>query len=240
MSGATGSSGDLVLSDAERLEAQADDPRHRLRRGPGRFSAASSVRSPTQPDDSSASARQGGCPGDHFAEVHRCTLEEWPLAAGSIDLAYAVMVLEHLSRPQPFWDKLFDVLADGGIFWGLTVDARHGLLSPVALGGSPQRIKDLYLDCVLGRVSKTGALTRNYPTYYRTNSPAQIGRFTRAFRSSEFINFSRTGQWGPYLPKSLTMGCGRDRAEEPGISEGVAGRWRRFASSNDSSEPRGI
>jgi hypothetical protein len=111
------------------------------------------------------------------------------------------MVLEHLRTPQTFWDKLFEVLADGGVFWGLTVDARHPF-SRVSLWADRLRVKDLYLDLVLGRGPKS-ARYRNYPTYYRSNSPAQIGRFTEAFRSSECINFSRVGQWGSYLPRPL-------------------------------------
>jgi SAM-dependent methyltransferase len=139
--------------------------------------------------------------GDHFTETHRCTFEGAPLAPGSIDLAYAVMVLEHLPRPQVFWDKLFEVLADGGVFWGLTVDARHPF-SRFSLWADRLKIKDLYLDLVLGRASEPGRY-RNYPTYYRSNSPAQIGRLARAFRSTEFINFARIGQWSPYLPGPL-------------------------------------
>ncbi len=139
--------------------------------------------------------------GGHFTTTHRCTIEEAPLAAGSIDLAYAVMVLEHLAKPQSFWDKLFDVLADGGIFWGLTVDARH-VFCRLSLWADRLKVKDFYLDRVLGQASKAGRY-RNYPTYYRSNSPAQISRFTGAFRSSEFISFLRVGQWSPYLPSSL-------------------------------------
>jgi len=139
--------------------------------------------------------------GDHFTESHRCPFEAAPLAAGSIDLAYSVMVLEHLPTPQAFWDKLFEVLADGGVFWGLTVDARH-FFSGLSLWADRLRIKNFYMDLVLGRISESGRY-KNYPTYYRTNTPDQIGRFTGAFHSSEFISFSRIGQWGSYLPKSL-------------------------------------
>jgi SAM-dependent methyltransferase len=139
--------------------------------------------------------------GDQFTEAHRCPFEEAPLAAGSIDLAYAVMVLEHLTRPQVFWDKLFEVLADGGVFWGLTVDARHPF-SRFSLWADRLGIKDRYMDLVLGRASESGRY-RNYPTYYRTNTPAQIVRLTRAFRSIEFINFARAGQGISYWPGPL-------------------------------------
>jgi 2-polyprenyl-3-methyl-5-hydroxy-6-metoxy-1,4-benzoquinol methylase len=63
--------------------------------------------------------------GDHFTESHCCLLENSPLETGSVDVAYTVMVLEHLPHPQAFWDKLHQVLGDGGVFWGMTVDARH-------------------------------------------------------------------------------------------------------------------
>ncbi len=139
--------------------------------------------------------------GDYFTETHRCPFEAAPLPVGSVDLAYAVMVLEHLSRPEIFWGKLFGVLADGGVFWGLTVDGRH-LISRLSLWADRLRFKNLWMDLVLGRVADS-ARYKNYRTYYRTNSPAQIGRLTSAFRSSEFINFSAVGQWGPYLPSPL-------------------------------------
>ena len=139
--------------------------------------------------------------GDYFTESHRCSFEDAPMAARSINLAYAVMVLEHLPRPQTFWDKLFDVLADGGVFWGLTVDARHPF-SWISLWADRLKVKNHYMDLVLGRSAESERY-RNYPTYYRSNTPAQIERLAKAFRSSEFINFARVGQWGPYFPTSL-------------------------------------
>jgi hypothetical protein len=99
--------------------------------------------------------------GDHFTETHRRSFQEAPLAAGTIDVAYAVMVLEHLATPQVFWDKLWELLVDGGVFWGLTVDARH-LFAGLSLWAGRLKIKDLYLDLVLGRASEPGRY-RNYP-----------------------------------------------------------------------------
>lgn len=139
--------------------------------------------------------------GDYFTETHRCSFEQAPLPAGSVDVAYTVMVLEHLPRPQAFWDRLHEVVADGGVFWGLTVDSRH-LFSRLSLWAGRLGIKKLYLDLVLGRAPDEGRY-KNYPTYYRTNTPHQIARLARAFRSCECINFSRVGQWSPYLPESL-------------------------------------
>ncbi len=139
--------------------------------------------------------------GDYFTETHRCFFEHTPLAAGSVDLAYAVMVLEHLPRPQAFWDKLHHILADGGVFWGMTVDARH-IFCRLSLWAGRLGIKDFYLDHVIGR-TEGGGRYKNYPTYYRSNSPREIVRYARAFRSCECVNFARVGQWSPLLPRRL-------------------------------------
>src|SRR5262245_2500014 len=64
-------------------------------------------------------------PGDHIQDVRRCLFEQADIPPRSVHVAYAIMVLEHLAEPQPFWDKLHEVLAPGGVFWALTVDARH-------------------------------------------------------------------------------------------------------------------
>jgi SAM-dependent methyltransferase len=139
--------------------------------------------------------------GEYFTESHRCLFEEAPLAAGSVNVAYTVMVLEHIPDPHAFWDRLHEVLADGGVFWGLTVDARHPF-SRLSLWSGRLKVKDLYLDRILGRKSDEGRY-KNYPTYYRTNTPETIKRHARGFRSCECVNFSRVGQFSSYLPRAL-------------------------------------
>ncbi len=110
------------------------------------------------------------------------------------------MVLEHIADPGRFWDKLHSVLRDGGIFWGFTMDARHWF--HLASSWSERlRVKDLYLTLLRG---KRGVdRYANYPTCYRTNSPDQIRRYTRSFRSVQFINFHQVGQLNYYLPGPL-------------------------------------
>jgi SAM-dependent methyltransferase len=157
--------------------------------------------------------------GDYFTETHRCLFEDAPLAAGSVDLAYAVMVLEHLPCPGVFWDKLHQVLADDGIFWGLTIDARH-LFSRISLWGDRLGFKNFYLDRVFGLSPDQGRY-KNYPTYYRTNTPRQIAQYAAAFRSCECINFSRVGQWSSYLPRSLKAVA--DRIDRHSIRRGWPG-----------------
>lgn len=56
--------------------------------------------------------------GRYFRQVHRSVPEDAPVAPGSVDLAFAVMVLEHLRKPERFWGKLHETLRAGGIFWG--------------------------------------------------------------------------------------------------------------------------
>ncbi len=119
---------------------------------------------------------------------------------GSIDVAFAVMVLEHLADPARFWGKLWEVLRPRGVFWGLTIDARHWFCH-ASLFAERLKLKDLYLNVLFGK--RGTQRYENYPTYYRTNSPQQILPCVRRFRSCEFINFAREGQLRFYFPRVL-------------------------------------
>lgn len=138
--------------------------------------------------------------GGYFTSQYRCLFEDAPVQSDSIDVAFAAMVLEHLADPQVFWDKVYAVLRPGGIFWGLTVDARHwfALLSFVV---ERFHIKDWYLSTIRGK----RGIDRydNYATYYRSNRPRQIRRMTRKFRQTEILNFGRVGQFDYYVPVKL-------------------------------------
>jgi SAM-dependent methyltransferase len=138
--------------------------------------------------------------GDYFTETYRCRFEEAPLPPGSVDVATAVMVLEHLPEPQVFWDKLHEILAEGGVFFGLTVDARH----PFCWASSwleRTGMKDLYLRLLIGE--RGAGRYENYPTYYRSNTPGDLSRQGHAFRELEAVNFSKVGQWNSYFPRPL-------------------------------------
>jgi SAM-dependent methyltransferase len=136
--------------------------------------------------------------GEHVGELHRCLFEDAPLPPGSVDLAFAIMVLEHLPQPQRFWDKLWNVLRDGGVFWGLTVDGRH-FVAHASIWAERLRLKDRYMNLLLGRRGEERY--RNYPVYYRSNTPQQLARLTRQFASLEVVNFSRVGQCNAYYPR---------------------------------------
>jgi SAM-dependent methyltransferase len=191
---------DLILADARRLGAgltfleigcgrgfDGDIPLQRsIARTAGRYLGVEPDRAVT--------------PGDYFTEIHRCFFEDADLPPASVDVAFAIMVLEHLARPERFWDRLWTVLKPGGVFWGLTVDARHWFCRASAWA-ERLKIKDTYLNALFG----TRGVDRyeNYPVYYRTNTPSQIRRYAGRFHACSFINFSRVGQCSYYLPRPL-------------------------------------
>lgn len=148
--------------------------------------------------------------GPIFSAYHRCCFEDAPLADESIDIAFAVMVLEHFENPRAFWDKVHRVLRKGGVFWGFTVDARHWFVTASAVTGK-LGVKDFYLDLLHGR--RGVERYENYDVFYRTNTPRQIQAFTRAFTSTTVLNFLRVGQMDFYLPPGFRwLGRWADRA----------------------------
>jgi SAM-dependent methyltransferase len=139
-------------------------------------------------------------PAGFIPEVHRCLLEEATIDPESVDVAFAVMVLEHLPKPQGFWDKLHKVLKPGGVFWGVTVDARHWYCT-ASLFMERLAFKDIYLNLLLGH--RGSDRYENYPVFYRCNHPTRIARYARRFQSCECINFGRIGQLNACLPRQL-------------------------------------
>lgn len=138
--------------------------------------------------------------GEYFTETHRCRFEEAPLEPGSAQVVFSIMVLEHLEEPQRFWDRAYEVLAPGGVFWALTVDGRH-LFCRASRWMRGLGLKDAYLNLRLGR--RGVDRYENYPVYYRTNTPEAVRRHAGAFRGCELINFARVGQYSGYLPGPL-------------------------------------
>jgi SAM-dependent methyltransferase len=139
-------------------------------------------------------------PGDYIKDVRRCLFEQAELPRHSVHLAFAIMVLEHLADPQPFWDKLHEVLVPGGVFWALTVDARHWFCR-ASLWAQRLQIKNWYLSLVFG--ARGQDRYENYPVYYRCNTPERIERYARAFSSVCCFNLARVGQCDPLFPRFL-------------------------------------
>ena len=132
----------------------------------------------------------------------RSSFEDAPLDPGSIDLAYSVMVLEHIADPDRFWNKVHSILRNGGVFWGFTMDERHWFRL-ASTWSERLRVKDLYLTLLRGK--KGIDRYSNYPTYYRANSPRRIRTQARKFRTVECVNFQRASQLDFYLPRMLRL-----------------------------------
>ena len=137
-------------------------------------------------------------PAGHVTDLRRGFFEQADIAPASVHVAFAIMVLEHLEHPQPFWDKLYDVLVPGGVFWGLTVDARHWF-SSASIWSERLRVKDWYLNRLMGDRGKERY--ENYPVHYRSNAPANIECFASRFSNVRCINFARVGQCDPLFPR---------------------------------------
>lgn len=142
--------------------------------------------------------------GKFFRVVHRCSFEVAPLAEQSVDVAFAFMVLEHIDQPQQFWQKLYQVLKPGGVFWGYTIDARHWFAWISAIAERTQ-LKNWYLSSLHGE--RGAERYENYPAYYRINTPGQVLRQTRQFRSAQFLNLQKVGQVDYYVPLRLREFC---------------------------------
>ena len=135
-----------------------------------------------------------------FSSTHRCIFEDAPIKPESIDLAFAVMVLEHFPNPQIFWNKVHYSLKKEGIFWGFTVDARHCFVA-ASLLTEKLGIKDWYLNKLHGKRGEERY--ENYGVYYQSNTPQQIQRLTPAFTSTVILNFNKVGQMDYYFPEKL-------------------------------------
>jgi SAM-dependent methyltransferase len=92
-----------------------------------------------------------------------------PLAAGSIDVAFASWLLEHLPQPGRDFAELGRVLRPGGAFVFVTPNRRHPLALLNRLLGRAGQGQRWLVSQLYGR---SGGDT--FPAYYRANSPATI------------------------------------------------------------------
>jgi SAM-dependent methyltransferase len=145
---------------------------------------------------------------DFFSETHYCTLEESSIAPNSVDVAFAVMVLEHVTDPDAFVARLHKVLKPGGVFWGFTVDARHWF-SLASNFLARTKLKDKYLTSLHG--SRGEERYENYPVAYKFNRPDDIARYTKNFAHTDVMSLWKKNQTGYYFPGALKfVGNGLD------------------------------
>lgn len=139
-------------------------------------------------------------PPSIFTEVHRSTFEAAPIAPGSVDIAYAVMVMEHVSNPSAFWSRLREVLAPGGVFIAFSVNGAHWFSSVTRLM-SATGLKSRYL----GLLSGKGGAERyeDYPVYYRSNTSRRVAKLASGFKSVQTFHYGTKGNAADYLPRPL-------------------------------------
>lgn len=135
-----------------------------------------------------------------FTDTHRCSFENAVIPPSSIDFAFSIMVLEHIPHPNVFWNKIYDILRPGGVFWGITVDARHWFVK-ASLLADKLKVKDIYLNLLHGK--RGTERYENYGVYYMSNTPSQIGQFTNKFDDCNYINFNQVGALDYYVPTKL-------------------------------------
>jgi SAM-dependent methyltransferase len=135
-----------------------------------------------------------------FSEVFRTTLEEAPIPNSSVDVAYAIMVMEHVADPAAFWARLYEVLVPGGVFVAFTVNGAHWF-APLTRFMSATKLKSRYLDLLQGR--RGTERYADYPVYYRTNTPEQVMGVAKGFRSVKTLAFGATGSVAFYAPGRL-------------------------------------
>lgn len=135
----------------------------------------------------------------NFSIVHHTSLEDAPIPAASVDLAYCVMVLEHVMDPVSFFSKLDKILSADGVFYGFTVDSRHWFGAASSLLQN-LGLKDLYLNLLRG--NRGVDRYENFPTAYRCNTPTKLVQFMPAFDVTVF-SLHKIGQMDFYMPKIL-------------------------------------
>jgi SAM-dependent methyltransferase len=116
-----------------------------------------------------------------------------PIESKVYDLAYAFNVLEHISAPRPFFEKLRSVLKPGGVFWGLTPNSRH-IFAKLS--------RALELTGIKWLMARRIKSINNYSAYYRLNSESQVTRAIKGlgFESAEFHFIDALGWELGYLP----------------------------------------
>ena len=133
---------------------------------------------------------------------HQMLVEQYaPAAAERFDVALCVYVVEHVERPQAFFEAVRSVLGPGGSCFGVTPNLLHyfGLISAAA---TRLRIEDWLLHKV-----RAPDLIEAYhsPVRYRCNTTGQLRSAARraGFRQSEFRVLEQAAMFDTYFPPSL-------------------------------------
>lgn len=120
-----------------------------------------------------------------------------PFADGSFDVIAARWVLEHVKDPDTFLAEAARLLRPGGWLVALTVNAAHYVSWLTRLLGLlPHAVTQHLARCLYGR-----PVHDTFPTWYRLNTPAAVGRAARRtglevaqverLANADYFSFSR-------------------------------------------------
>lgn len=147
-----------------------------------------------------------GCDPDHaiehnpaLVERHRLAVEELgPQHDGRYDVVLAIYVLEHVADPLAFASACARVLRPGGSWFALTLNVHH-YFGATAWATQRMGVQRAVLHRMTGG---DGAHTHRFPTLYRFNSRATVGRVcARAgFATVDFRVYDAPDRYAWYLP----------------------------------------
>jgi SAM-dependent methyltransferase len=123
------------------------------------------------------------------------SFEDAPIPEAAYDFAFAYNVVEHVTAPQPFFEKLSRVLKPGGVFWALTPHALHPFTYFVRL---VQTLK------FKQRYARGRSGINEYPAYYQLNCVSQVSRAIEEgwFAEADFYRLPCTN-WDSYFSPPL-------------------------------------
>lgn len=136
-------------------------------------------------------------PPSCFHRVWSSSLEDADIPPQSVDIAYSQMVLEHVMEPEPFLQKIAQVLKPGGIFLSLTVNA-DSTFARIAKFCHALRIQDLVL-----RIARGKQLVEDYhyPAVYKMTSQRYLNHTCPRFGLNQIdIAFLEADEWMVYFP----------------------------------------
>ncbi|MBU6367945.1 MAG: methyltransferase domain-containing protein, partial [Gemmatimonadetes bacterium] len=133
-----------------------------------------------------------------FTTLLHASMEEAPLAAASVDVAYAYYVLEHVAHPEAFLRAVARVLRPGGIFVAMTPNARHWF-GRVARLMHRLRADGSLLALLRGRAT---VASYHYPAVHRMNDAALLRALgARTGLGQVTCTTHDHGDVQPYLPR---------------------------------------
>ena len=166
---------------------------------------------------------------DRFDRVERALMEDADLPENHFDVAYAMLVMEHVADPERFMAAVHRCLKPGGAFLFLTPNRRH-YFTVIAHAAKRLGIAETAL-----RLVRPAAAVDDYhyPVVYRFNRPEDILPIVEplGFTTSTFAYVEEEGPRpyfpGPLRPLYLLMRKKRELIRTPNRLLDLVGRLEK-------------